>query len=123
LPLVIAGFGAVAVAIGGTCTAIVSGAIVFGNAPEPSPDVLRYADNLGYPIITVAGMIAVAVAMGMLTIQAYRSGLFGKGLTYFCVVLAVLTLASFMFWPLFAMLLWCIVVSIVLARRGDPAAA
>jgi hypothetical protein len=121
LPLLAATFGAVAIAIGGTAAAVVAGAMAFGSAPEPSPDVLRYADNVGYPIITVAGMIAVALAIGMLSVQAGRSGLFGRRLMIFGVAMAVITLASFEFFPLLAVLVWCIVVGIVLARREDPA--
>jgi len=123
LPLGAATFGAAAIGIGGVCNAVVPGAMAFGNAPEPSPDVLRFADNVGYPITTVAGMIAVAFAVALISLQARRSGLFGQRLTVFSIVMAVITLASFLWFPQAALLIWCIVVGIVLALGGGAAPA
>jgi hypothetical protein len=114
--------GATCIAIGGVANAVVAGAMAFGNAPEPNADVLRYGDNLGYPILAVAGMISVAVAIVVLSVQAGRVGLFSKGVVIASVVLGVLTLLSFLFFPLLAMLIWVITASIVLTRQGAAAA-
>jgi hypothetical protein len=122
LGLVAAGTGAAAIAIGGTFTAVIPGAMAFGSLREPSADLLRVSSDMGYPVISVAGMIALAVAIAVLSVQARDAGLFGSRLTIFSLVLAVITLASVLFFPLLAMLIWFIVVSVVLMRRG-PAVA
>jgi hypothetical protein len=116
LALAAGGMAAGAIAIGGTLNAIIAGAMVFGNLHEPGPDVLRLSLDMGYPVIAIPGMIALALAMGILTINAGKVGLFGRKLTIFGIVLAVLTVASFLFFPLVAMLVWSIVASVVLVR-------
>jgi hypothetical protein len=120
LPLAAATVAAAAIAIGGVLNAVVAGAMAFGSSPEPSPDILRFADNLGYPVIAVAGMFATALAIAGLSLQARRVGVFGKGLTTFGVIVALITLASFLFFPMLLMLIWFLVVGVVLSRR-DPA--
>ena len=67
-------------------------------------------------------MIAIALAVALLTLQARRGGPFGSKMTVFILVMAVITLASFELFPLLAILIWCIVAGIVLARRDVPAA-
>lgn len=122
--LVVGALGAAAIAIGGVQTGTIAGAMVFGNLKEPSAAILRFADQLGYPIITLAGMISVAAAIAILTVQGRRAGVFGRGMTIYGAIAAVATVASFLFFPMVLTLIWFIAASVVLARRRPaPAAA
>jgi hypothetical protein len=128
LPLLAAGVAAVSIAIGGVFNAIIAGAMIFGNGklPEPRADILRVFGQISFPLIAVAGMIAFALALGCLSLQARRAGVFGGGLTIFSLVVAVLALFSFIFFPMLLVLVWFLVVSVVLLRRRPdtaPAAA
>jgi hypothetical protein len=119
LPLLAAGAAAVSIAIGGVFNAIIAGAMIFGNGslPEPRADILRVFGQISFPLIAVAGMIAFALALGCLTLQARRAGVFGRGLTIFSLVVAVVALFSFIFFPMLLVLVWFLVASVMLFRR------
>jgi hypothetical protein len=117
LAIVAAGTGAAGIAIGAVLSVGVAGGMIFGSLPEPSASILRVMDQLGWPVVMVAGMIPFALAIAVVSLQARAAGAFGAGLTVFSLVMAVITLASFLFFPLLAPLLWVLVVSIVLIRR------
>ncbi len=121
--LVVSALGATAIAIGGVQTGTIAGAMVFGSLKEPSAAILRFADQIGYPIITLAGMISVAVAIAILTVQGRRVGVFGQGMTVYGAIAAVATVFSFLFFPMLLTLIWFVAASIVLARRGPARAA
>jgi hypothetical protein len=55
--------------------------------------------------------------------QARAAGAFGKGMTIFGLVVAVITLFSFVFFPVLAPLIWVVTVSIILIRRPALARA
>jgi hypothetical protein len=102
--------------------------MIFGSMPEPSPGILRVMEDAGTPLVFVGGMIALAVSVASLSLQARAAGAFGKGLTVFSLIMAVLTVFSFEFFPVLAPLIWVLTVSIVLIRRptlvragGEPA--
>jgi hypothetical protein len=117
LPLAAAAVASACVAIGGVLGAVVAGAMIFGNLPEPSPDILRFTGDAGFPVIGVAGMFATALAIGGLSLQARRVGFFSQRLATFSMIVAVITLASFLFFPLLVMLIWFVVVAVALYRR------
>lgn len=122
LPLVATGISATCIALGGALNAIVAGNMIFGSLPEPNAGILRVLDGIGYPVIVVAGMFALALAIVGFSFQARRAGLFGGGLRTLGVIFGVLTLASVFFFPLIFPLVWCLVVSVVLLRGREPAA-
>ncbi len=121
IPLLAAGLGATCIVIGGVMNAVISGAMAFGDMPEPSAETLRAFDNLSFPVITVGGMIAMGFAIAVLSIQARRSGVIGGALAGFGLVTAVCAVASFLFFPMLLVLIWFIVASIALLRAPAPA--
>jgi hypothetical protein len=115
--------GAACIALGGVANALVAGAMAFGSMPEPNSDVLRFGDTIGFPFITVGGMLFIAFVIARLTLAARHSGLFGQGLAAYSLISAALTLLSFLFFPLLLTLIWFLVVGIVLTRRGEDVTA
>jgi hypothetical protein len=109
LPLLAAGAAAVSIAI--------------GKLPEPRADILRVFGQISFPLIAVAGMIAFALALGALSLQARRAGVFGKGLTIFSLIVAVVALFSFIFFPMLLVLVWFLVASAMLFRRQPTVSA
>jgi hypothetical protein len=122
LPLLAAGAAAISIGIGGVFNAVIAGAMIFGpgKLPEPRADILRVFGQISFPLIAVSGMIAFALALGCLSLQARRAGVFGRGLTIFSLVVAVVALFSFIFFPMLLVLVWFLVASIILLRRGSP---
>ena len=65
-------------------------------------------------------MLATAISIACLSVQAHTAGLFGKRLLWFSLVVSVVLLASFAFLPIAALLVWLIVVAVSLLR-SEPA--
>lgn len=123
LPLVAAGVGAACLAVGGILSATIAGAMVFGSMPEPSAGILRFADQLAFPVIAVAGMWAVALSVAGISLQAHRAGLIGSGMRTFGLVTAAFTVVSLFFFPMVVLLVWCLIVGVRLLRAGPVEAA
>ena len=123
VPVAAAAVAATGIAIGGVLNAVVAGAIAFDSLPEPSADLLRFSDQLGYPILAIGGMIPLAVVIASLGMQARDAGLIGSRLGTYSMVAAPLTAISFLFFPLLFMLIWFIAAAVSLYRGGalDPA--
>jgi hypothetical protein len=117
LPVAAAAVAAAAIASGALLQAVIPGAMVFNSMPEPSPGIIRVLENVAGPLVFVGGMIALALAVASLALQARAAGAFGKRLTIFSLVVAVLTVFSFEFFPVLAPLVWVVTVSIILIRR------
>jgi len=108
---------AVGIAVGFALGAVVPGGMIFGSMPEPSPDVLRVLNQTAGPLILVAGMIPLALAIAILAVQARRAGTFGRAMVIFSMVMAVITLFAFIWFTALAPLIWILTVSILLIRR------
>ncbi len=117
LPLVAAGLSAASIAAGGVIMASSSGNKLFGKTPMPNADLLRFEDGLGFAMVAVAGMLAAALAIVCLGVQARSAGVFGTGLFVFSLVVAVLLIGAAAFVPILALLVWLVVVAVVLMRR------
>lgn len=122
LPLATVVVAATCVGINGVANAVIAGGMAFGSLPEPSPDILRFSDEIGWPILTVVGMIALAVAMASLSLEARRAGVFSSRMTTFSLIAAAFTAFSVVFFPLILMLIWFLVVGISLFRSGGETA-
>ncbi len=116
LPLVAAGVATTCMAIGGALMAYVSGAGLSGKYPLPSADLLRFSNGFGFVATGLPGMIATAACLVVLGYQARTAGVFGRRLAIFTCIVAVLLLASLLFLPIAALMIW-IVVCIVSGRR------
>lgn len=116
LPLVAAGTSAACIAAGGVSMGVVSGAALIGGAPIPGADILRLGNDLGFAMAALGGMLAAALSIAGIGLQARRSGMFSARLTRATLVVAVLQLGALAFFPIVAMLIWCVVVAVGLLR-------
>ena len=123
LPVAAAAVSAACVAIGSLLQTLIPGGMIFSSLPEPSPDIMRVLGGVAAPLILVGGMLALALAVASLTLQGRAAGAFGKGMTIFGLVVAVITLFSFVFFPVLAPLIWVVTVSVALIRRPALAQA
>jgi len=62
-------------------------------------------------------MLALALAVASLALQARAAGAFSTGMTIFSLIVAGITVFSFQFFPVLAPLAWALAVSITLIRR------
>jgi hypothetical protein len=118
LPVVAAGISAACIAAGGVLMASISASALIGSAPIPSAELLRFGNDVGFGLVGLAGMLAASLSVACLSLQARSAGLFGKRLTRFSLVVAVLLLGSVAFVPILALLAWLIVVTVALGRSS-----
>jgi hypothetical protein len=119
LPLVAAGVSAACIAIGGVLMALVSGSALMGSAPIPSADLLRFSNDGGFAMAGIAGMLAAALCVACVSVQARQAAIFGRKLTIFSLAAALLLLASFAFFPILALLAWLVAAAITLLRQNE----
>jgi hypothetical protein len=123
LPVAAAAVSAACIAVGSLLQALIPGGMIFSSLPEPSPAIMRVLGGAAGPLILVGGMLALALAVASLTLQARAARVFGRGMTIFSLVVAVISVFSFAFFPVLAPLVWVVTVSIVLIRRPALARA
>lgn len=117
---------AVPLAIGGLLTAAIAGGIKLGGASDPSPDVARWIDQLGFGIMLVAGGLSAAAMAAVTGILIMRTKALPAWLGYFAFVAALAMCAAAIFIPMIIFALWMLVMGIVLVSRageGDRAPA
>ena len=68
-------------------------------------------------------MLATALSIAFLSVQAHAAGIFGTRMRAFGIVVAVVLLASLEFLPIVALLIWLVVAAIVLLRAPAPSPA
>jgi hypothetical protein len=122
VPLAAAGVSAACIAVGGVLMALGS-SVAHGFArsdPAATATLLRLTNDGGFIMVAVPGMLAAALAVAGLSLQAHRAGLFGRPMQVFGIVVAVILLASLAFIPIAALLVWLVVTAIVLVRRSAP---
>jgi len=94
----------------------ISGNISFGDTPVPKDaDLMR--QSLGYGTLALAGALTALVFILAVAALAKASGLFPNWLVIVSYVAAVLLLGAVVFFPLAALPIWVLIVSIVLLRR------
>jgi hypothetical protein len=120
LPIIAAGVSAACIATGGVLMAGAAGSALLYSQPIPGADVLRLSNDVGFAMVSVAGMLAAALSIACIAVQARAAGVFGVSLARFSTIVAVVLLASIAFVPIVALLVWLIVVATTLMRK--PAA-
>jgi hypothetical protein len=123
LPVVAAGVSAACIAVGGVLMAVASGSALLGSQPIPGADVLRLGNDAGFAMVSVAGMLAAALSIGCLSVQARAAGIFGTRFTRFSVAVAIVLLASVAFLPIVALLVWLVAATVTLTRRAPSTTA
>jgi hypothetical protein len=118
-PLVAAGVSAACISVGGVLMASVSGSILIGSMHVPNADELRFANDTGFAMVSVAGMLATALSIACLSIQARSAGVFGTRMMRFGIVVSIVLLGAVAFAPIAALLIWLVVAAYALMRaRG-----
>jgi hypothetical protein len=123
LPIVAAGIAATCMAAGGALMGVVGGDMLLGSTPLPNADLLRFCNDLGFVMVGVPGMLAAALSIACLAVQAHTAGIFGARMRAFSLVVAVILLGSLEFLPIAALLIWLLVVGIALLRGHGTAPA
>jgi hypothetical protein len=129
LPLVAAGMAATAIALGAVLQGVVSGTMIVratlpdaGSLRLPSADILRFTADAFFAFVSLGGMFPLALAIAVLGLQARSAGLFGPRFATTSIVVAIVTLFSFGYYPMVVPLIWVVVVSVMLLRRDSDAA-
>jgi hypothetical protein len=120
LPIVAAGVAAACIAVGGILMAAPSGSALLYSQPMPGADILRLGNDVGFAMVGVAGMLAAALSIACLSVQARAAGIFGARLARFSLAVAVVLLGSVAFLPVIALPIWLVAVT-VSVTRGAPA--
>jgi hypothetical protein len=123
LPIVAAAVAAAGIAGGGVLMAAASGSALLYSQPLPGAGVLRLCNDIGFAMVAIAGMSAAALSIVSVSRQARLAGIFGKGLSRFSFVVAIVLLASVAFVPILALVIWLVVVTVKLVRsetQGEP---
>jgi hypothetical protein len=123
LPVLSAAVAAACMAAGGILMAAASATALLYSEPLPGADVLRFANDAGFGLAGVAGMLAAALSVLGVSAQARAAGLFGARMRRFSLLVATVLLASIVFVPILALLAWVIAATVVLVRRTDRAAS
>ncbi len=125
LALVAAGAAAACISAGGVLMASVSASELSGSYQLPGADVLRLSNDVGFGLVAVGGMWAVALAVAVLSVQGKAAGVFGTRMAAFGWVVAILLLFSLLFLPVIVLLVWAVVVGVSCLRRdaAEPAVA
>jgi hypothetical protein len=116
LPLVAAGAASACIAAGGVLMASVSGSLLVGGGPVPGADVIRLANDVGFGMVALAGMSAVALSLVCLGFQARSVGLFGTKTFAFTLIVALALLGALAFIPIAALFIWVLVMVVTLMR-------
>ncbi len=119
LPLVAAGAASACIAAGGVLMGGISASLLIGGGPEPGADVLRLANDMGFGMVALAGMLAVALSLVCLSFQARSVGLFGTKTFAFTLIVAIVLLAALAFIPILALFIWVLVMVVMLMRGGE----
>jgi len=123
LPVVAAGVSAACIAAGGILMAATSGSALLYSQPIPGADILRLGNDVGFAMVGVAGMLAAALSIACLSVQARAAGIFGTRLTRFSLAVAVVLLASVAFVPIVALPIWLVAVTVTLNRTAPAKSA
>src|SRR5690348_5844270 len=105
LPLVAAAAGTAAIAVGGVVMGAV-GEIITNHSGPGVANLFRLANGLGFALVALAGMPAIALCVAWLSVHGRRAGVFGRGLSTLGLVAAVALLAALAFVPIVVLFVW-----------------
>jgi hypothetical protein len=109
--------------VGVMVRATIPGAKVFGSTPVPGSDFARLFDQIGFAVLLVAGALAAGLFVIVASHSARQGGALPGWLTIAGYIVGVLQIIAAFFIPFLLFLLWVLIVSIVLIRHRDGAAA
>ncbi len=114
-----------AIAAGGFCITgglygTVGGTILFGGAPRPIGQVAEFVASAAYPVLLVASMLPLAACLISLGVTVVQERSPPVWIGWFTEVMGVVLLLSVLFIPLFAAVLFGLVLGIALTVRPGP---
>jgi hypothetical protein len=114
--------GASAIAVGGVVMGA-AGPILTGHTGPGVANLFRLANGLGFALVALGGMPAIALAVVCLSVDGRRAAVFGRGVSTFGIVAAIALLAALAFVPIVLLLAWVLAVSVTLLRAPQTFAA
>jgi hypothetical protein len=100
------------------CFMTVAADITFGDEKFVSVDAARLLPELGYPILLIGGLFAAIAMVDAASVLIVRTGVLPRWIGWTGFVVAVLLLFGAFFLPVIALLLWVLIVSVAMLRRG-----
>lgn len=105
---------------GGIALATVPAALKLGDASLPeSADIARFLPQMGYGFIVVAGAFAAIGFILASSITIWRTGVLPQWVAWLGFLASLLLLAGVIFFPMIALPVWVLAVSIVLFTRPE----
>jgi hypothetical protein len=101
----------------GVLVAAIPAAMTFSSAPAPGPDAARYLPLGGYLALAAFAMPAAGLTVTAVCVGALRQDVLPRPLAWAGVAAAVVLLASVLFFPMTALVLWVLAACLVLVRR------
>jgi hypothetical protein len=95
----------------------VAGEITFGDAPV-DPEIARVLPDAGFGFLLIAGAFAAIAMIDAASVLIMRTGAFPQWIAWLGFVVAVALLASALFLPFLALLLWVGVMSLALLQSN-----
>ncbi|HEY3830766.1 MAG TPA: hypothetical protein VGO03_00585 [Acidimicrobiia bacterium] len=117
LPIVAAGMGTAAMAIGGVVMGA-AGTIITNHTDPGVANLFRLSNGLGFALVALAAMPAVALSVVCLSVLGRRAGVLSRGVSTFGIVAAIALLGAIAFLPIVVLLVWVLVVSVAWLRAG-----
>lgn len=109
--------------VGAIALAWLPAGVDFGSAPVPeNADLARFAPQLGFGFLMVAGGLSAVVTFGAAAIGALRAHLGPSWLAWSGLVVAILQIAAITWFALLLVPVWTLVSSILLITRPREAA-
>ncbi|HEY1739290.1 MAG TPA: hypothetical protein VGI86_11290 [Acidimicrobiia bacterium] len=117
LPIVAAGVGAAAIAIGGVVMGAV-GTLITHHSDPGVANFYRLSNGLGFALVALAAMPAIALSVACLSVLGRRAGVLSRGVSTFGIIAAVASLAAIAFLPIILLFVWVLIVSVTWLRAG-----
>lgn len=111
-------------AAAGAAFGSLAGGMVFGGEPTTLGDtgVARFLGQLGYGLILLYGCLAAALMVAVVSVVSLQTGIFPAWITWGGFVVALVLLAGVIFFPMLALPLWVLAVSVTRLQRGSGVA-
>jgi hypothetical protein len=117
LPVAAAAVGAACMSVGGL---LMGAAVSVTHSGVPADaSLLRFCNDVGFIMVGLGAMLAMSLAVAVLSAQAARTGIFGPVLSRSGYLVAVVLLAGLLFLPIAALVIWAVAVAITLVRRTE----
>jgi hypothetical protein len=110
------------IAVGAAAVASVPAGQSLGGSPLSTADIARFLPSIGFGAILLFAMFGAIALIDAVSIVIYRTGILPRWLAWLGFLCAIVLLFGVVFFPIVALPIWLLAISIALLRRGPPAA-